>query len=82
MDNVVLDGGPGQGYRSLISGGDNNNSQQLEDLKLSSHHHLKESTSKVRELSSDTNTAQDREFPRQTSIRRRQGGIQRLAPKE
>jgi len=44
MDNVVLDGGPGQGYRSLITGGDNS---QLEDLKVSSQ--TKESASKVRE---------------------------------
>jgi hypothetical protein len=43
MENVVLDGGPGQGYRSLITGGDNS---QLEDLKVSSH--TKESASKVR----------------------------------
>jgi hypothetical protein len=42
MENVILDGGPGQGYRSLISGGDNS---QLEDLKVSSH--LKDSVSKV-----------------------------------
>ena len=57
MDNVVLDGGPGQGYRSLISGGDNS---QLEDLKVSSQ--LKESASKVRRLPCNISAAKDREF--------------------
>ena len=57
MDNVVLDGGPGQGYRSLLSGGDNS---QLEDLKVSSQ--LKESASKVRQRSFDISAAKDREF--------------------
>jgi hypothetical protein len=52
MDNVVLDGGPGQGYRSLISGGDNS---QLEDLKVSSQ--LKESASKVRQRSFNISAA-------------------------
>ena len=44
MENVVLDGGPGQGYRNLISGG-GDHSQYLDDLKVSSN--LKESASKV-----------------------------------
>jgi hypothetical protein len=57
MDNVVLDGGPGQGYRSLLSGGDNS---QLEDLKVSSQ--LKESASKVRQWSFNVSAAKDREF--------------------
>jgi len=35
MDNVVLDSGPGHGYHSLITGGDNS---QLEDFKACLYH--------------------------------------------
>ena len=63
MENVVLDGGPGQGYRSLITGGDNS---QLEDLKVSSQ--TKESASKVREMPCNASAAKNREFSRQAAI--------------
>ena len=63
MENVVLDGGPGQGYRSLITGGDNS---QLEDLKVSSQ--TKESASKVRKSPYNAFAAKNREFSRQTAI--------------
>ena len=63
MENVVLDGGPGQGYRSLITGGDNS---QLEDLKVSSH--TKESASKVRKSPCNASAAKNREFSRQAAI--------------
>jgi len=43
MENIVLDGGPGQGFRSLLQGGDNS---QLEEYKVSSH--MKDSSTKVR----------------------------------
>ena len=76
MENVIIDGGPGQGYRNLLSRGENS---QLEDLKVSSY--LKDSASKVIKATHLTDSiAQDCEIPRSTALRRERS--QRTKPRE